>query len=212
MTVRNQTRKPVDLEMIGGKSKRQRLWMAIRARRDGFTLLDIACVTDIDTAATRSYLQSLERGGFTEQCNVTRVVGEEKCYRLLKDNGLEAPRLTIDGKPVLQGRAQEQMWRTMRILGGDFNYQKLAELASTGEVTVAPLAARDYLKHLAHAGYVTVVSKGKGRGAGGTPSCYRFNHSSYTGPRPPMIQRTKSVYDPNVGKVVWQEAIDHDDL
>jgi len=212
MAATNRTRQAADLEMLGGKSKRQRMWEVIRTRREGFTVLDIACATDIDTTAVRSYLQSLERGGFTEQSNVTREVGEEKRYRLVKDNGLEAPRLTIDGKPVLQGRAQEQMWRTMRILGADFNYQELAGFASTSEVKVTPIAARDYLKHLANAGYVTVISKGKGRGAGGIPSRYRFNPGRYTGPRPPMVQRTKAIYDPNVGRVVWQEEVDHDEL
>lgn len=212
MAATNKTRKPAELEMIGGKSKRQRCWEAIRARRDGFTLLDVACTADLDMATTRTYLQSLERGGFIEQGNITRPMGEEKHFRLIKDNGLEAPRLTRDGQLVTQGRAQEQMWRTMRILGSDFNYQELAGLASTSEITVSPIAARDYLKHLAHAGYVTVVTKGKGRGTGGVPSRYRFNLGRYTGPRPPMVQRTKSIYDPNVGKVVWQEEIDHDEL
>lgn len=212
MAATNNTRKPADLEMIGGKSKRQRMWEVIRARRNGFVMRDIAYAADVDMTTTRSYLQALERGGFIQQSNETVRICDEKQYRLLKDNGLEAPRLTRDGQPVIQGRAQEQMWRTMRILGGDFNYQELAGLASTTEVGVSPIAARDYLKHLAHAGYVVVVAKGKGRGAGGVPNRYRFNRSRYTGPRPPMVQRTKSIYDPNLGKVVWQEEINHDDL
>lgn len=212
MAATNKTRKPAELEMIGGKSKRQRIWEAIRARRDGFTLLDVACAADMDMATTRTYLQSLERGGFTVQSNETVRIGEEKQYRLIKDNGLEAPRLTKDGQPVTQGRAQEQMWRTMRIMGGDFNCQELAGLASTTEVEVTQVAAKSYLKHLAHAGYVSVVAKGKGRGAGGTLSRYRFNSARYTGPRPPMVQRTKSIYDPNLGEVVWQEEVSDDDF
>ncbi|KZE34156.1 hypothetical protein [Crenobacter luteus] len=212
MAAPHRTRQPAELEMIGGKGTRQRCWEAIRARRDGFTLLDIAHKAAADIATTKTYLQALEKGGFIEVGNRERGGHDEKHYRLAKDNGLEAPRLTRDGQPVTQGRAQEQMWRTMRIMGGDFNYQELAALASTSEVAVSPVAARDYLKHLAHAGYVTVVAQGKGRGAGGVANRYRFNPGRYSGPRPPMVQRTKSVYDPNLGRVVWQEEADHDDL
>lgn len=212
MAATNRTRKPAELEMIGGKSKRQRIWEVIRAQREGLTCYALSRRSSVDDCTTKTYMQALERGGFIEQSNETVRIGEEKQYRLIKDNGLEAPRLTKDGQPVTQGRAQEQMWRTMRILGSDFNCQELAGLASTSEVAVSPAAARDYLKHLAHAGYVTVVAKGKGRGTGGVPNRYRFNLGRYTGPRPPMVQRTKSIYDPNVGKVVWQEEIDHDEL
>lgn len=205
-------RRPVELEMVGGKSKRQRLWEAIRNRRQSFTLLDVACAADLDMATTRTYLQSLERGGFIEQCGSSDRPKPEKIYCLIKDNGLEAPRLTRDGKPVIQGQAREQMWRTMRMLGRDFNYHELAVMASTSDVAVTPSTAKDYLKNLAHAGYVTVVAKGKGQGAGGVPSRYSFNLPRYTGPRPPMVQRTKSIFDPNIGKVVWQEEVNDDDL
>lgn len=212
MAATKHLRQPANLEMPGGKSKRQRVWEAIRASRDGFTLQDIANVTRIDTDTIRTYLYALARGRFVEQSNISHYPCEKKQYRLVKDNGLEAPRLTRDGELVTQGRAQEQMWRTMYILGGDFNYRELAGLASTPEVTVSPITARDYLKHLAHAGYVVVVVKGQGRGAGGVPSRYRFNRSRYSGPRPPMVQRTNAIYDPNIGQVVWQQEIDHDDF
>lgn len=213
MAATNNTRQPAELEMIGGKGKRQRCWEAIRARREHFTMLDVACAADADTETTQTYLQALLAGGYIVQTNQTRR-GQQKHFRLERDNGLEAPRLTKDGKPVTQGLAQEQMWRTLRIIGNDFTYLELAGLASTSEIAVATTAARDYLKHLARAGYVTAVEKGKGRGGsgGGIPTRYRFNRGRYTGPRPPMVQRTKSVYDPNLGCVVWQEEADHDDL
>ncbi|WP_028536180.1 hypothetical protein [Paludibacterium yongneupense] len=212
MAAANRRRKPIDLEMTGGKSKRQAMWEAIRQRHANFTLTEVARAVETDTGTTKTYLQSLEKGGFIETLNPIRGGHEEKRYRLARDNGLEAPRLTRDGSPVVQGRAQEQLWRTMRMIGADFNYLELAGLASTEAVPVAPIAARDYLKHLAHAGYVMVVAKGQGRGLGGVPTRFRFNPTRYTGPRPPMVQRTKSIYDPNLGKVVWQEEVDHDEL
>lgn len=203
-------RKPAHLEMVGGKSKSQLVWEAIRANRDRFTAYYIARRADVDDGTVQTYLLALCKAGFVEQINETGMA-EIKEYHLARDNGLEAPRLTKDGKPAVRGRSQEQMWRTMRIIGGDFNYLELAGMASTDEVPVSPAAAKDYLRHLAYAGYLTVVVKGKGRGAGGVPSRYRFNAGRNTGPRPPMVQRTKSIYDPNLGQVVWEE-IDHDDL
>lgn len=205
-------RKPAHLEMVGGKSKRQRMWEAIRAHRQHFVLLEIARIADADLDTTKTYLQALEKGGFIVLLNPTRGGHDEKRWQLVQDNGLEAPRLTKAGKPVVQGLSNEQMWRTMRIVKHDFNARELAGLASTATVTVNVDAAKKYLKHLADAGYLTVVSLGKGRGQGGVQSRYQFNQQRYSGPRPPMIQRTKSVYDPNLGKVVWQQETDDDEL
>lgn len=204
-------RKPAHLEMIGGRSNRQRIWEAIRANRDNFTAVCIIFHSGVDDTTVQTYLLALCKAGYVESTNEAGMA-EVKEYRLIRDNGLEAPRLTSQGKLVVQGLAQEQMWRTMRMLGSDFNYLELARMASTSETMVSTEAAKSYLKHLAHAGYVTVTAKGRGRGAGGVPSRYRFNPGRYTGPRPPMVQRTKNVYDPNLGKVVWQQEVDHDEL
>ncbi|WP_089084348.1 hypothetical protein [Aquitalea magnusonii] len=208
MPATKQRRRSAHLEMVGGKGGRQRLWEAIRKLRTDFNMIDLAAKagTDIDTAKT--YLQALEKAGHIE------VVQEnhghtDKRWNLLRDNGLEAPRLTRDGKPVIQGRAREAMWRTMRIVR-DFTFHELAALASSTEVTVAPTTAKDYLKHLLNAGYLIVINKGNSKGNGHKASRFRFNPARNTGPRPPMIQRTKAVYDPNLGQVVWQEEPDHD--
>ncbi|WP_410499674.1 hypothetical protein [Chitinibacter sp. S2-10] len=212
MAATRHKRQSAELEMKGGKSKRQRIWEAVRLLRDSFSISSISSTSKIEAATVQTYLLALNKGGYIAALDDTAVIGQEKILHLIRDNGLEAPRLQRDGQPVQQGRAQEQMWRTMRILGRDFNHLELAELASTDEVRVAETAANDYLRNLSHAGYLIRQSKGKGHGNGGTPSRYRFDPTRYSGPRPPMIQRTKSVYDPNLGKVVWQEAPDHDEL
>ncbi|MGC0151220.1 hypothetical protein ACPRNU_02025 [Chromobacterium vaccinii] len=213
MAATRNARKPAHLEMVGGKNKRQRIWEYIRQSREGFAVSEAAWKAHVDGDTTRTYFQSLENGSYITVINPVRGPQEEKRYRLERDTGLEAPRLTRSGQPVTQGLAQEQMWRAMRILSGDFSFPELAALASTPEVAVSPAAAQCYLKHLAKAGYVTLVQKSMSRvGTGRTPSRYRFSTSRYTGPRPPMIQRSKSVYDPNLDKVVWQEEMNHDDL
>jgi hypothetical protein len=41
---------------------------------------------------------------------------------------------------------------------------------------------------------------------------YRFLAARYSGPKPPMIQRIKAVYDPNRSEVVWSSLeVKHDD-
>lgn len=204
-------RRPVELEMVGGKSSRQRIWEAIRAKRERFTRYNVSRRADVDDLTAQTYLLALLKGGFIEQTNTT-VTWEEKEYRLVKDYGLEAPRLDRQGRPVIQGQGQEQMWRTMRIMSSDFNASELAGFATMGGVEIKPNTARDYIKHLHHAGYLTITNKGPGRGNGGPLTRYRLPANKYTGPRPPKVQRTKSVYDPNTNEVVWTEAASDDDI
>lgn len=204
-------RRPVEMEMVGGKSSRQRIWEAIRSMSESFTRYTLSRRAKVDDLTAQTYLLSLDKAGYIAQVNVTGMC-EVKEYRLVKDCGLEAPRIDRSGRPVVQGQGQEQMWRTMRIMGRDFTAFELAGFASMGGVAVTPVTARDYIKHLHRAGYVSLTVKGPGRGNGGPTSRYRLVPSKYTGPRPPMIQRTKSVYDPNLGKVVWTEEISDDDL
>ncbi|MCK5295927.1 MAG: hypothetical protein KAJ75_03470, partial [Alphaproteobacteria bacterium] len=114
--------------------------------------------------------------------------------RLVKDVGIKAPRVTRDGKIVTQGKGTEQMWRTMRMLKA-FTADELAVMASTEEIQVKPQTAKSYLKHICKAGYITVIST--------RPKRYRF--ARWTGCQPPMIQRLKTVFDPNLRQIMWQE-------
>ncbi|KWF85011.1 hypothetical protein WL94_20305 [Burkholderia cepacia] len=204
-------RKPAHLELTGGKGPRQRIWEAIRSQRDDFTPYSVVRAADIDKATVHTYLQVLERGGFIEPIGERKAISDRKHYRLVRDVGVEAPRLDRQGQPVTQSRGNENMWRTMRIMG-DFTPRELAMRASTSDVSITDSTAQSYVKCLSHAGYLTIVDPGHAfiRGKGAKQARYRLIASKYTGPRPPMIQRTKSVYDPNLGKIVWQEEPDHD--
>lgn len=207
-------RRPAQMEMIGGKGSRQRAWEAVRQLRDDFTCYEVSRAAQADDETVLTYLRSLERGGFIESLtSVDAPVATEKHYRLVRDNGIEAPRLTKDGKPITQGLGTEAMWRSMRIIG-EFSCRELAAHASTSGVKVSEDTANSYIRALKLADYLVVVAEAKPRGIGVGRSLarYRLAPGRYTGPRPPMIQRTKAVYDPNLGEVVWQEGINHDDL
>lgn len=212
MSETKKKRKPAQLEMVGGKGSRQRAWEALRKFDKPFTTIDLMRRTKIHEDTLGTYLRSLELGGFLEATFKGDTANHQKKYwNLIKDNGMEAPRLTRDGKPVQQGQGNESMWRAMRMMS-QFNARELAAHASTSSHSVTDRTAQSYVKALYAAGYLTLVKEAvAGQGAKGAR--YRLAPSMNTGPRPPMIQRTKSVYDPNTNKVVWkQEEKNHDDL
>ncbi|WP_175948591.1 helix-turn-helix domain-containing protein [Burkholderia pyrrocinia] len=204
-------RKPAHLELSGGKGPRQRVWEAMRRQPENFTANTVVRASSIDKPTVQTYLQALQRGGFIEQIGERKAIGDQKHYRLVRDTGVEAPRLDRQGRPVMQSRGNENMWRTMRIMG-EFSPRELALRASTPDVVVTDSTAQSYVKCLAHAGYLTVIDPGHAyiRGKGAKQARYRLPASKYTGPRPPMVQRTKAIYDPNLGKIMWQEEPDHD--
>lgn len=206
-------RKPVDLIAAAARPEgRQVIWGAIRTLRHSITVSQIEDVTRIKEATIRTYVRGLERAGYLRKIahaceRATHVPGsfEAAVYELINDCGVEAPRVTRNGEQVTQGRAREQMWRTMRVLR-EFSWRELAVQASTEEQQVKPEDARDYIKHLHAAGYLACARPAKpGHKPGtGTLAQYRLLPSKYTGPQPPMIQRVKQVFDPNLGRVVWK--------
>lgn len=203
-------RKPVTTEYQGGKGPRQRAWEAIRALKgQEWTCVQIAAASRVIDGTVGSYLNALVKAGVIEIVRHEKARGHatERFFMLVKDEGLEAPRVKKDGSRVTQGLAQEQMWRALRMLKGDINWRELAALASSSRIPVAPAAASDYLAMLNRAGYLIVTHEGKP----GTQARYRLKPSRNTGPRPPMICRTKIVYDPNEDKVVWQPEITEED-
>lgn len=190
-------RKPVHLEMRGGKGNRQRVWEAIRAAAEGFTSDKVAHKAKVDHATVRTYLQGLIKGGYVTVLSGGRF--ETQTFALTNDVGAEAPAVTRNGKASTAGTGTEAMWRTLRILG-EMDAQELASQASIAAPTTRATAQR-YLQWLVSAGYVQVVAKG----TPGKPARYRLIPQRYSGPRPPMIQRIGQVFDPNLGKVVYRQ-------
>lgn len=195
-------RQPAHLEYVGGKSPRQRIWEKIRELKS-FELNELvqALPGTIHRDTTRTYVKSLVAGGYLSETFKGGFITKECMrYHLQKDNGVEAPRVRLDGSPVEIGRKQENLWRTLRTLNHTVGHAELAALASTEQHRIAPTFSRDYLINLEKAGYVNRVG-----------DKYHLLPAKNTGPRPPMIQRIKQVYDPNLGKVVWTDRKEDDD-
>lgn len=208
-------RKPVT-EYTGGKGPRQRIWEVIRTLSGSeWTRVQIAIAADVEANTVGTYLQALVKAGIIAIIRRSEVnnLAETVHFRLLRDEGLEAPRLKRDGSRVTQGLAQESMWRTLRLMKGDTNARELAAHASTAANPVSLSAAEHYLTALNHGGYLICTQPGRslGKTGAGLPARWRLKPARNTGPRPPMVCRTKAVYDPNEDKVVWAKPVTEED-
>jgi len=195
------TRKPAHLEAQGPKGDRQFIWESMRALHRGgdrFTVRDIWLLSTGNSpkGRVRDYITGLVAAGYLK---AWATPGKATEYELVRDCGIEAPRVRKDGTEVTQGRGREQMWRTIKIIG-DFTARDLAQAASTPEFPVAENTAKDYCTMLAGAEYLAAVRPG----SPGVPARYRLVQRRWTGPRAPMIQRLKQLYDPNTGEVVYR--------
>ncbi|PHS48784.1 MAG: hypothetical protein COB05_04555 [Marinobacter sp.] len=193
-------RKPAQMELIGGKPPRQRVWEQIRKFKMKFKVYDIARSSDVDDETVKTYVQSLVKGGYVVR--LTEAQYEIAEYQLLKDTGVEAPRLTRDGQPVTAGLGQEAMWRCLRMLGA-LDARQLAAHASSSGVEVKVTTSKRYLMMLKKAGYLEVVEPCNRRLA--RMEKLRLIPRMDTGPRPPQIQSVKTVYDPNLNKVMYAD-------
>ncbi len=196
------SRKPVHLEAQGPKGSRQAMWEEIRRLHLAGQPINAPDVrgqlkTVVPVGRVRDYLTGLEKAGYLRRIAEPRKSGQPVQYTLARDVGVEAPRARRDGSEPAQGRGREQMWRTLRILG-EFSARQLASAASTPAVPVAEATASEYCRYLKAGGYLQTARPS----APGQAERFRLVKSRWSGPRAPMIQRVKQLYDPNTGKVV----------
>ncbi len=212
-------RKPVQLELVGGKSKRQRIWEVLRTAHGWITydqLSRILPTIEIDTM--RSYLQGLVAANILQRREKPAENGRKGntgkngqfmphlSFRVIDDRGALAPRVDRHGKAVRQGNGNLALWRAMRVQKVFTAYQ-LANLASLPGYPISMTTASTYCQVLARAGYLRVTKPGIGKRLNcvAVLTQYEFIEAKWSGPRAPMIQRTKAVYDPNKNAIVWQQ-------
>lgn len=198
------TRQPVHIESSGPRSIRQAMWEIIRHLHvhEGSPAFTVNLIRGRVCGSTprdkiRTYLNSLVKAGYLEK--EIPPVGRENHYRLLKDVGVDAPRVGQEGQAV----TQQKIWRTLRIVKGWNSLRAMVAQVSTETEQVSEVAVKSYLRHLAKAGYVLI----KG---GGVNAEYALVPARYSGAKAPMVLRTKQVYDPNLNEVVWTQEVRHD--
>lgn len=194
------------------RETRDTLWIAIRTRRE-FTIPDLTEDCDLAYNSITRYLAALVKAGILEADAVTKVpegksfpgaAGRRRTYRLLRDS-LDPPRIRPDGTVIDAHQGTQRMWATIRNRKV-FNLADLHALSSTTQHPVARSAAMQYLKYLEYAGYVKKIE-----GTEIARATYRL--VSNTGPKAPVVQRVKQVWDPNTKKVVWPvpEEVPHEE-
>jgi hypothetical protein len=182
------SRKPVDQQQPS--ECRQAVWDEIISNPETpFTITEMSKLVRLDASTVRDYIIGLFKAGYLGINSV------RKEYFLLRDTGNDAPRVRKNGAPVTQGRGRQQMWDTMDALKL-FTAIDLARNASTEEHIVAISEAITYCATLCKAGYLV----------GRSGQSYLLVAGMWTGPKPPQIQRTKQVYDPNLKRVVWSKV------
>lgn len=186
----------VELAAAGEPCIRQAMWERMRELRR-FTYADLY---RWDREAVTDYVRRLVSGGHLTADRsggrFSRVV-----FELVRDVGHDAPKLQRDGSPSHIGRSREQMWRAMKMLPS-FSFVDLAVNASTEDAPVSAEDAKHYVKHLLRAKYLTVLQPATTH----SKAIYRLARN--TGPKPPMVTRAKVVFDPNLGRIAWHEAVD----
>jgi hypothetical protein len=199
-------RRPARLERAGALTPRDRIWAAIRDFGIGhvFSVAEIMLLSEQRADTVLPYLNSLAKGGYAEAANkrpTNRPRREFQWFSLVRDVGVDAPRIDANGKLVTQGCGRDQMWKAVRTIKGEFGARELALAASTEDHPVAYEESKIYARALANGGYLTVTRESKG--GKHQERLFRFNKSRNTGPRAPIITRDKEVMDANNGTVVY---------
>lgn len=208
-------RKAARLERAGALTPRDRMWSAIRTLSvRPFSAVEIQFIANLwapvdgqshlDSVA--SYLEGLSKAEppYLNRVRDDGLRSELLLYELVRDVGVEAPRVTKEGKPVTQGLGNELLWGAMKALR-EFDHAELvaavAEAAGKAGISVSGETAKTYCTWLERAGYIALAAPAT---VGRSKARYRFNRARNTGPRAPLITKRKEVIDGNTGAVVYE--------
>lgn len=200
------SRKPAHIEVAKAAGRpygRRAVWLAIR-ELGTFTQAELRLsIPHVNKHVVKEYVAALIKAGYVAPGQMITAptkwhsAGRVRQYALIRNTGVDAPRLKKDGTEM-PPTAQQHMWTAMKIIGW-FTPAELAGGASTAEVQVSLEAAKDYVKHLHASGY---LQKSAGKGV----TSYRLIND--TGGMAPMVQRTKVVFDPNRNEIMWSQDIE----
>ncbi|MFT4162827.1 hypothetical protein [Shinella sp.] len=171
-------------------------WSVIMERHragQSFSVRDIDAASDARITTIRDFVQRLVKAGLVEEAEAAAVATDTRYRPLVIQSA--APRVRRDGSMIESQPATRCMWNLMRgpVGRAGFTYRDLVAWSQTDETPISVHTAKSYIKLLRAAGYLIQVDPGKP----GTPATWRLDPLMNTGPRAPMILRTRLVYDPN---------------
>ncbi len=172
------------------------LWSLMMERHDAdqtFTVADIRLKSSAAEPTVREFIGRLLRGGLIKGVPTPPV----QSYRVAKPQA-ETPRVRKDGSLIESAGAAQCMWNAMRTaFRTGFDAIDLVSFASTDDVPITLGTAQGYIKSLSKAGYLLKLTNGSK-----PTQIWRLDPSMNTGPRAPMLLKTKLVFDPNRGDII----------
>lgn len=192
-------RSTVTLTPTGSLTTRERLWRAMRDLKS-FCVPELARKAGVDRHKynVSDYLRGLVKAGILA-VDAPASPGKYANYTLVRDMGVDAPRVRRDGSTVPEP-AQQTMWRGMKILR-EFAALDLVAHAEMAGITIKPSTAQTYCQWLARGGYLTPLRTRPGESA-------RYRFVGDTGPKAPRILRIKALYDVNIGEIMTGQELD----
>lgn len=191
----------------------EHFWSVIMERhRAGctFSAQDIDDASNASDSTVRDFVRRLVAGGLVELVEPGAHPIHHRYRPLIVQSA--APRVRRDGSVIESLPASQCMWNLMRgPLGSKgFSYRDLMHWGRTDETTITASYAKSFIKLLHRAGYLIQLDAGNPR----KPATWRLAPKMNSGPRAPMILRTKLVYDPNRLEVVGpaEAEIEEDQL
>lgn len=178
----------------------------LTAKKGNFTVAELAeCTSGVTNATVRRWVNSMRRQGEFKIVGSGRVVcGKIENVLAVVRIRPTAPAVEREGFFGVKGRAQQQLWNTMRILP-NWTIKELAVAASTDDRPVSAHQANWYVQRLVTAGMVIQVEKPRFETRGCTPDQpgrWRLARQHNRGPYAPQIREARFVYDPNRDSVI----------
>jgi len=161
-----------------------------------FSVDDIAERSNSAKSNIVGFIRRLEKAGFIEP-----VWAIPPAWRV-KIRQRVTPKVRDDGTVLTGASKQQAMWNTMRspVSRIGFTADDLVAWGSTDELQISKETARTYISLLAGAGYLIQLAPSGARKL----AMWRLAPAMNTGPLPPMILRTKVVFDQNRHEVVGE--------
>ncbi|RRY17883.1 hypothetical protein EGJ57_16155 [Brucella anthropi] len=174
------------------------------AERD-FSARDIYELSNAPQSDINDFMRRLEKAKIIDATGTVDSGGNGR-FRVIARQS-ETPKVRRDGTVVEGVSKQKAMWNYIRMAGpSGFTAHDISVWATTDSNRIALPTAKSYVKVLAKAGYLIELVKGRS----GNLGVYRLAPKMNTGPLPPMVLRTKAVFDQNqheiVGPVVTEEV------
>lgn len=172
-----------------------------------FTVPDIKAFSkDAHRDDISDFVRRLEKAGFVERVGLKE--GSRTVIFRVVERQTATPKVRRDGSRIEGVSKQRAMWNYMRTNAGaqSFTAQDIVAWASTDDMQISVDSAKSYIAVLAKAGYLIELVKG----TPGKLGVWRLAPHMNSGPLPPMILRTKVVFDQNrneiIGPVITEEV------